>query len=235
MLKLHCEYADTQVKSEGKKLYLEKVFATHSQPTKNGRTYLESTMDREVDKLQSKIAENKLLGELSHPTGDGATSVNFDRVSHKIVSLKKEGNNYIGKAQVLDTPAGKILKNLVSENCAVGMSTRGYGSLGKDGIVGEDYQMITCDAVSNPSNSQAWMKALKESVLNESLSVEESALAMKIITENNQPTLIDRTLRYLEEQRNLGMGKLDKLGHGMSQLQSKMEIDNTGGIFDGHA
>src|SRR5262245_15789775 len=216
MPKLLLEYNAAQLQNEGKKLYLSGVFATHSEKTANGRIYNEAIMDREFGKLQNKIDEGKPpMGELGHPEG---AAVNLDRVSHKIVSLKKEGNNYIGKAQVLDTPAGKILKNLVSEGCAIGCSTRGFGSLGKDGVVGEDYQMITADVVSNPSNSAAWMKALKESVLNESLSVEESALAMKIITENNAPSLLDRTLALMEA-RNLGMEKLGKLGHGLADLQ----------------
>ena len=117
-----------------KSMFIEGVFLQGNQKNRNGRVYKTDTLAREVGRYSEQyIDAGRALGELGHP--DGPT-VNLDRVSHKIVSLRQEGNNFIGKAKILDTPMGKIAKNLIDEGARLGVSSRGMGSLkaGKNGI-----------------------------------------------------------------------------------------------------
>ena len=114
----------------------------------NGRTYSRSLLEREVKQLNKKISENRAVGELDHPP---TPNINLDRVSHKIESLVMEGNNGIGVAKLVDTPMGRIAKTLVKEKIIFGMSTRGLGSVGKGGLINDDYKLITVDIVADPS------------------------------------------------------------------------------------
>ena len=113
---------------EGKKsMFIEGVFLQGNQKNRNGRVYRTETLKREVDRYMTEyVQRGRALGELGHPDGP---IVNLDRVSHKIVDLRQEGNNFIGKAKLLDTPMGKIAKNLIDEGVTLGVSSRGVGSL----------------------------------------------------------------------------------------------------------
>jgi hypothetical protein len=113
---------------DGKKnLYIEGIFLQTEQPNRNRRIYSMPTMEREVKRYnEAFVQKGRALGELGHP--DGPT-VNLDRVSHKIVSLQREGNNFIGKAKILSTPMGKIAESLLSEGVKLGVSSRGVGTL----------------------------------------------------------------------------------------------------------
>ena len=114
--------------SGGKKNhYIEGVFLQAELKNRNNRVYPMSVLEREVNKyIAEHVNNNRAVGELGHP--DGPT-INLDRVSHRIVSLKKEGNNFIGKAKILDTPMGRIAKNLLDEGVKLGVSSRGLGSV----------------------------------------------------------------------------------------------------------
>ena len=116
--------------TDGKKrLYIEGVFLQSEVKNRNGRVYPFKVLDNEVKRYNEEyIQPGRALGELGHP--DGPT-VNLDRVSHRIVSLKAEGNNFVGKAQILDTPNGKIAKSLLGEGVKLGVSSRGMGTLDK--------------------------------------------------------------------------------------------------------
>ena len=117
----------TEGKGANKKMYIEGVFLQGEMKNRNGRVYPINTLSREVGRYnESFIQKGRALGELGHP--DGPT-VNLDRVSHKIVSLQQEGNNFRGKAQLLETPMGKIAKSLISEGVTLGVSSRGVGHL----------------------------------------------------------------------------------------------------------
>jgi hypothetical protein len=117
----------TEGKGSQKKMYIEGVFLQGDICNRNGRMYPMETLSREVQRYtESFINKGRALGELGHP--DGPT-VNLDRVSHKIVSLTREGNNFRGKAQLLETPMGKIAKSLIDEGVCLGVSSRGVGSL----------------------------------------------------------------------------------------------------------
>ena len=152
--------------ANGKKsMFIEGVFLQGNQKNRNGRVYKTDTLAREVGRYTEQYINNgRALGELGHP--DGPT-VNLDRVSHKIVSLTQEGNNFIGKAKLLDTPMGRIAKNLVDEGVTLGVSSRGVGSLTetKQGykLVGEDFMLATAaDIVADPSAPDAFVQGIME-------------------------------------------------------------------------
>jgi len=148
-----------------KSMFIEGVFLQTEQPNRNKRVYKRNVMEREVKRYTEQYINNgRALGELGHP--DGPT-VNLDRVSHKIVSLTQEGNNFIGKAKLLETPMGKIAKNLVEEGVTLGVSSRGIGSLSetKQGykLVGEDFMLATAaDIVADPSAPDAFVQGIME-------------------------------------------------------------------------
>ena len=148
-----------------KSLYIEGVFLQGNIQNRNGRMYPMETLRREVSRYnESNIVSGRALGELGHP--DGPT-VNLDRVSHKIVSLKESGSNFIGKAKILSTPMGKIAESLISEGVKLGVSSRGIGSLrpSREGvnIVGEDFMLATAaDIVADPSAPDAFVEGIME-------------------------------------------------------------------------
>ena len=148
-----------------KNLFIEGVFLQGEIKNRNGRMYPMETLSREVGRYNENFVEKgRALGELGHP--DGPT-VNLDRVSHKIVSLKEDGNNFIGKAKILSTPMGKIASNLLGEGVKLGVSSRGVGSLNKTNegysVVGEDFTLATAaDIVADPSAPDAFVDGIME-------------------------------------------------------------------------
>ena len=148
-----------------KNLFIEGVFLQGEIKNRNGRMYPMSTLAREVGRYNENfVQKGRALGELGHP--DGPT-VNLDRVSHKIVSLKESGNNFIGKAKILSTPMGKIASNLLGEGVKLGVSSRGVGSLNKTNegysVVGEDFTLATAaDIVADPSAPDAFVDGIME-------------------------------------------------------------------------
>ena len=152
-------------KSGKKSLYIEGVFLQGEIKNRNGRMYPMETLRREVSRYnEAHVQAGRALGELGHP--DGPT-VNLDRVSHKIVSLKESGSNFIGKAKILNTPMGKIASSLIEEGVKLGVSSRGIGSLRttKEGtnIVGDDFMLATAaDIVADPSAPDAFVEGIME-------------------------------------------------------------------------
>ena len=152
-------------KGASKKMFIEGIFLQGDITNRNGRMYPIRTLSREVERYNENfVKKGRALGELGHP--DGPT-VNLDRVSHKIVSLTQEGNNFIGKAQLLDTPMGKIAKSLIGEGVCLGVSSRGVGSLKMTNeghkIVGEDFMLATAaDIVADPSAPDAFVSGIME-------------------------------------------------------------------------
>jgi hypothetical protein len=155
----------TEGKGASKKLYIEGVFLQGEIKNRNGRMYPITTLAREVGRYNENfVAKGRALGELGHP--DGPT-VNLDRVSHKITSLVQEGNNFVGKAQILNTPMGKIASSLLDEGVMLGVSSRGVGSLQTTNeghkIVGEDFMLATAaDIVADPSAPDAFVSGIME-------------------------------------------------------------------------
>jgi len=157
------EELDNGVKK--KNYYIEGVFLQSNIKNRNNRIYEKRIMDMAVDRyITEQVKTNRAVGELSHPSGP---QINYDRVSHKIVSLKEDGNNYIGKAKITsDTPCGKIVKSLIDEGISFGVSSRGMGSLvERNGAmyVGEDFTLATAaDIVADPSAPDAWVNGVME-------------------------------------------------------------------------
>jgi len=155
----------TEGKGAKKKMYIEGVFLQGDLKNRNGRMYPVTTLAKEVGRYnESFIQKGRALGELGHPEGP---TVNLDRVSHKITSLRQEGNNFIGKAQLLETPMGKIAKSLIGEGVTLGVSSRGIGSLKEDNkgckVVGEDFMLATAaDIVADPSAPDAFVSGIME-------------------------------------------------------------------------
>ena len=154
----------TEGKGDDKKLYIEGVFLQAELKNRNGRVYPLKVLENEVSRYNEEYIKTKrALGELGHP--DGPT-VNLDRVSHRITSLSAEGNNFIGRAQVLDTPMGKIAKSLLDEGVKLGVSSRGMGSIDKRedcNVVMDDFMLATAaDIVADPSAPDAFVNGIME-------------------------------------------------------------------------
>jgi hypothetical protein len=154
----------TEEKDGKKLLYIEGVFLQSELKNRNGRVYPFEVLNREVERYTEEYVKPKrALGELGHP--DGPT-INLDRVSHRIVSLQAEGHNFIGKAQILDTPMGNIAKSLLGEGVQLGVSSRGMGSIDKRedaSIVRDDFFLTTAaDIVADPSAPDAFVNGIME-------------------------------------------------------------------------
>ena len=151
-------------KNGKKNLYIQGPFLQAEVVNRNKRFYPLETMCNEVARYNKSFTDKgRALGELGHPDGP---SINLDRVSHKIISLTQEGNNFIGKAQILSTPMGKIAESLLSEGVKLGVSSRGMGSIKNvDGVnhVGEDFMLATAaDIVADPSAPDAFVDGIME-------------------------------------------------------------------------
>ena len=154
-----------QNEAGGKNFYIEGIFMQAELPNRNNRMYSLPILQKETDRYVTEfVNKNRAYGELGHPDGP---NINLERVSHLIKSLRQEGNNFIGKAKIMDTPYGNIVKNLLSEGATIGVSTRGMGSLveGKNGIkmVKDDFHLATAaDIVADPSAPDAYVRGIME-------------------------------------------------------------------------
>ena len=193
--------------TDGKKdTYIKGIFLQTEITNRNGRMYRYETMAREVNKYNEEfIRRGRALGELGHPEGP---TINLDRVSHKIVELQPEGKNFIGKAKLLETPMGKIAKNLLEEGVQLGVSSRGLGSLKKEGttnVVADDFILSTAaDIVADPSAPDAYVEGIyegKEWTLIDGKIKEAQIEAVKEALDNapNPEVLAERKLRAFEQ------------------------------------
>ena len=202
----------TEGKGAKKKLYIEGVFLKGDIKNRNGRMYPVDTLSREVDRYnESFVGKGRALGELGHPEGP---TVNLDRVSHKITSLVREGNNFKGKAQLLSTPMGKIASSLIDEGVTLGVSSRGVGSLREDRtgckVVGEDFQLATAaDIVADPSAPDAFVNGIMEG----KEWVWEGGNLREQLAEKAK-----RTINTLVDQRRLEEHKLNLFNDFLSNL-----------------
>lgn len=153
------------VEQRGKNLFIEGVFLQSNIQNRNGRVYPPEVLDKEVKRYNEKYVEkNRAFGELGHPEGP---SINLERVSHMIKSLKKDGDNYVGKAKIMtETPYGAIVNNLIKEGASLGVSSRGMGSVKETGgknIVQDDFYLATAaDIVADPSAPDAFVNGIME-------------------------------------------------------------------------
>lgn len=158
---------DVQIITEEKSnnLFIEGIFLQSEMKNRNGRVYPKTVMEREVARYMKEYVDAKrAFGELGHPEGP---TINLDRVSHMITSLKEDGNNYVGKAKIMNTPMGNIVKNLIDGGAKLGVSSRGMGSLkvNNEGIneVQDDFYLATAaDIVADPSAPDAFVQGIME-------------------------------------------------------------------------
>ena len=157
----------TEAKDDGKKNYfIEGVFMQGDIKNRNGRIYPSATLENEMTRYNTEFIQTKrALGELGHPDGP---QINGDRVSHLITEMRRDGNDFYGKAKILSTPMGEIVKSLLDEGVKIGVSTRGLGSVkaGKDGVmeVQKDFHLSTVDIVTDPSAPNAFVNGIMENV-----------------------------------------------------------------------
>lgn len=148
----------------GRSYFIEGVFMQAEQKNRNGRVYPKSIMAREVERyVRENVNQNRAYGELGHPAGP---TINLERVSHMIKELREDGNNYIGRAKIMETPYGNIVKSLMDDGARLGVSTRGMGSLKeRNGFmeVQDDFHLATAgDIVADPSAPDAFVHGIME-------------------------------------------------------------------------
>lgn len=170
-MKLITEYVENDLnylteEKDGKKQYvIEGIFMQADSKNRNGRIYPKAVMEAAVDRyVTEQVSKGRAVGELNHPEGP---TINLDKVSHKITELRWEGNNVVGKAQILDTPMGQIVKGLMEGGVQLGVSSRGMGSLVQKGgvnVVNKDFQLATVDIVQDPSAPEAFVNGIMEGV-----------------------------------------------------------------------
>ena len=161
----HFENLEYIVEGKGKEQYIKGIFMQSDLKNQNVRVYPYSILQKEVTRYKKKfVNEGRALGELGHPMGP---TINLDRVSHLITALEEDGKDFIGKAKIMDTPNGKIVKNLLSSGVKLGVSSRGLGSLKmnkKTGVneVQKDFTLTTVDIVADPSAPSAFVNGVME-------------------------------------------------------------------------
>jgi len=205
-MKLICEVTEEVnfgeiTEADGTKgLYIEGPFMQAGVVNRNGRIYKESILDREVERYSKEyVKSGRAFGELGHPQGP---AINLERVSHLIKDIRKEGTTYIGKAKILGTPYGEIVKNLIKEGAKLGVSSRGMGSLtpNKEGVneVQDDFHLATAaDIVADPSAPDAFVRGIME---NYEWVFVNGVLEPKRIEEMKQ-TIKKTSRRHLEETK----------------------------------
>ena len=195
-----------------KSMYIEGVFLQGNIKNRNGRMYPMETLRKEVGRYnENHVQSGRALGELGHPD---TPTVNLDRVSHKIVSLKESGANFIGKAKILGTPMGKIAANLVEEGVKLGVSSRGIGSLKatREGInvVGDDFMLATAaDIVADPSAPDAFVEGIMEG---------KDWVWDGGILRERMARKTYKTINTLVDQKKLDENKLDLFNNFLSNL-----------------
>ncbi len=202
----------TEGKGAKKKMYIEGIFLQGDIQNRNGRMYPMQTLRKEVQRYnESFVDSGRAVGELGHPEGP---TVNLDRVSHKIVSLKESGSNFIGKAKLLNTPMGQIAQNLIDEGVKLGVSSRGLGTLAvnENGVkvVSDDFMLATAaDIVSDPSAPDAFVSGIMEG---KEWVWEGGSLREELVEKTK------RSINTLVDQRRLEEHKLNLFNDFLSNL-----------------
>ena len=188
-----------------KNYFIEGVFLQSNIKNKNGRLYPKEIMKKEVGRYMKEYVDSKrAFGELGHPEGPG---INLDRVSHMIVSLTENGDNFIGRAKIMDTPMGKIAKNLLDEGAKLGVSSRGMGSMiankeGVNEVQGDFYLATAADIVADPSAPDAFVRGIMENAdwmfVNGSWTYEKIDETKKLIEQTSRKQLEEVKLRVFE-------------------------------------
>ena len=197
-------YSIEEAKGGKKNTFLEGVFMQAENQNKNGRIYTREVLTSAVDKfVNEQVITGRAVGELNHPDGP---QINLDKVSHRITELKWDGNNVMGKALILDTPMGQIVKGLVEGGVQLGVSSRGMGSLTmKNGVnyVKDDFLLNTIDIVQDPSAPNAYVNGIMEGV---SYEMDRPGHFIKTIEKGETEVKEPIKEGYSEEQQSAGFG-----------------------------
>lgn len=202
----------TEEKNGKKFIFIEGIFLQAEKPNRNNRLYEMRVLEREVHRYNENfVQKNRALGELGHPNGP---TLNLDRVSHNIISLVREGSNFIGKAKILSTPMGKIVESLLNDGVKLGVSSRGVGTLISTNngysVVGADFMLSTAaDIVADPSAPDAFVNGImegKEWVWDGGILREQLAKKIKI------------KINSLVDERKLNEQKIDLFQEYLSNL-----------------
>lgn len=190
--------------SEGNKsLKIYGPFLVADTKNANGRIYSQKLCENVVSKFSTVIKENRAVGELNHPN---SPTINLDRVSHKIESLKMENKHGIGKAKILDTPMGKIARTLIKEGVLLGVSTRGLGKVDEEGNVNDNYKLVTIDIVNDPSAPGAFVNGIlenKEYIMDGSTIVEKAVEDMEnTLTKKGSKDILETLNQFLYYIKN---------------------------------
>ena len=211
LIKEHTEevkYLVEEKLGKGKEYFIEGIFLQSNLKNRNGRVYPTEILDKEVKRYNEEyVTKNRAFGELGHPD---SPTINLDRVSHMIKELKRDGDNFIGKAKIMDTPYGKIVKNLIDEGATLGVSSRGMGSLSSKGgvsMVQNDFTLATAaDIVADPSAPNAFVEGVMESkewVMVDGKFVEKDLLeAQRIIRKTSSKKLNEAKLKLFADFLN---------------------------------
>ena len=215
---------------EGKKsMFIEGTFLQGNLKNRNGRFYPTEVLAKEVNRYcEEFVAKGRALGELGHPEGP---TVNLDRVSHKIVDLHAEGNNFVGKAKLLETPMGVIAKNLLDEGVQLGVSSRGMGSLRDTNegykVVGEDFMLATAaDIVADPSAPDAFVNGIMEGVdwVWEAGLLQARKAQLKVQEETSAPVAVKEPEEVVEEAIEETQKTINTLVTSQQLDEKKLEI-----------
>ena len=195
----HTNEVEYIVEGKNKEQYIKGIFMQSDIKNQNGRVYPFSVLKKQVRSFNEKfVKQDRALGELGHPMGP---TVNLDRVSHMITELYEDGKNFVGKAKIIDTPNGKIVKNLLESGVRLGVSSRGLGSVktNKEGVneVQEDFVLSTVDIVSDPSAPDAFVNGIMEG--------KEFSLTGEVEYEIQQE--IKNTVKFRLEQKKIELFK----------------------------
>lgn len=187
----------TENTESGKHLYIEGIFAQAEKKNRNGRIYPDVVLSNEIKRFVNEMVKtNRALGELEHPDHP---HVNPDRASHLITEINKSGTNYIGKAKILETPCGQIVKGIVEGGATLGVSTRGVGTVSShkgSKMVNEDFHLQTVDIVTNPSGIDCFVNGIMEGV--------EWALdAGGVYKQKSRQSAYKKTQKMLSERQRL--------------------------------
>ena len=195
----------SEANAKGEKQYfIEGVFMQAEVKNRNGRVYPQEIMKNEIQRYSTEfVQKNRAMGELGHPEGP---TVNLERVSHIIKSLRVEGKDVYGKAKILETPMGKIAKNLLNEGCMFGVSSRGMGTLQeKNGVnyVQDDFMLASVDIVADPSAPNAFVNGIMEGrewIWDNGVILEKQiAKYKKVISESAARNLEENALRVFQD------------------------------------
>ena len=198
-------------KEDGKKDYfIEGIFMQSEIKNRNGRIYPKEVIQKEVKRYNKEFVEqDRAFGELGHPEGP---TINLDKVSHMITKLEEDGNNFVGRAKILSTPNGQIVKNLIDDGAKLGVSSRGLGSLESKGnaqYVKDDFQLATAgDIVADPSAPEAFVEGIMEGV---EWVYESGILKAKDLDEMQRDLKTARLNKLEETKLNLWKSFVEKL------------------------